>query len=161
LFRLSLTATLVLLLIGCTRPDGTQERKAAAQQYFRGVYGCDSSVVDRLCADDIAVSYPVFQKLFNTPVLRGRDAVRHFASGFCSRWTDATVTFHDVIADSNNVVLVWSFQGRNVGSSRSDVPPSGQLERWGGITLIRFNEAGRIEAEVGEESEPGPFERMQ
>ena len=154
-------ATLILVLAGCTRPDATQERKAAAEKYFRGIYACDSTVVDELCSDDIAISYPAFQQMFNTPALRGRDAVRHFASRFCSRWTDATVTFHDVIADSNAVVLVWSFQGRFVDSSGPNDPSNGTMRHWGGITLIRFNEAGKIEAEIGEESEPGPFERMQ
>jgi len=152
---------LIFMLIGCARPDNTQERKTAAERYFRGIYACDSTVVDELCADDIAVSYPVFEQLFNTSAIRGRDAVRHFASGFCSRWAEAKVTFHEAIAESNSVVLVWSFQGRNIGSARPDVQPSGKVESWGGITLIRFNKAGKIEAEVGEESGPGPFERMQ
>jgi hypothetical protein len=43
---------------------------------------------------------------------------------------------------------------------QSGVPPTGQKKSWGGITLIRFNEAGKIEAEIGEESEPGSIERM-
>ncbi|MGA8263291.1 MAG: nuclear transport factor 2 family protein [Ignavibacteriaceae bacterium] len=158
--KLYLAALFLLLMNGCNGHQNGQEQKALAEQYIRGVYGCDSTVVDNLAADSIIISYPIFEKLFNTPAIRGKEAVRHFVSHFCSRWKEPKYTFHEAIAESGKVVLVWSFKARFVGSQQTDVPPTNQLQKWGGITLIRFNEAGKITAEIGEESDPGPFERV-
>ena len=135
------------------------ERKALAETFFRGVFGGDSSVVDELSAEDVVVSYPMFAELFDTPVLRGRQEVREFAIGFAGRWVDANITIHESLAEADNVVLVWSFQARNVGSTRADQSPTGQVHSWGGISLFRFDGTGRIVAEIGEESTPGPFRR--
>ena len=38
---------------------------------------------------------------------------------------------------------------------------AGREYSWGGITLFHFNESGKIIAEIGEESSPGPFERLE
>jgi hypothetical protein len=147
-------APLLCQLIACnsTTVHSTAERKALAERFFRGVYGCDPSVVQELGGDDIVISYPIFQNLFDTPAIRGREAVEQFATGFCNRWKDAQITIHEAVAERDNVVLVWSFQARNV--------ESGQQAAWGGITLFRFDGTGKIVAEIGEESEPGPVERL-
>jgi hypothetical protein len=136
------------------------EHKALAERFFRGVYGCDPSVVDDLAGDDIVVSYPVFEKLFNTPAIRGREAVKEFAIGFCKRWTDAQIIIHETVAEEDRVILIWSFRARNVGSGQQGKPSTYQEHSWGGITLYRFDEFGKIVAEIGEESEPGPIERI-
>ena len=154
-------APVLLLLIGCSKVSDNieEERKLLAERFFRGVYGCEPSVVDELASDDIVVSYPIFERLFNTPAIRGQEAVKEFATGFCNRWTDAQITIHEAIAEGDRVVLLWNFRGRNIGSSRPDVEPTNQEHSWGGITLFRFDEAGKIVAEIGEESTPGPVER--
>lgn len=51
----------LILIVGCKETDKTQQQKTLAEKYIRGIYGCDSTVVDELCADDISVSYPIFQ----------------------------------------------------------------------------------------------------
>lgn len=160
--RVPWIAVPLILLVSCGSSDTAfrSERKAVAERFFRGVYGGDVSVVDELAAPDIVVSYPIFQELFNTPVIKGREATKEFARGFAQRWADASVTIHEAIAEDDQVVIVWSFRARNVGSARSDQPPSNQEEAWGGITLYRFNPEGEIAVEVGEESEPGPHERL-
>ena len=136
------------------------ERIAAAERFFRGVYGGDPSVVDALASEEIVSTYPIFASLFNTPVIRGRAAVRRFASGFSERWVDPHIVVHEAVGNDTAVVLVWSFRGRNVGSSRPERRPTNQEHSWGGITLYRFDAAGKIVAEIGEESEPGPMERL-
>lgn len=154
---------LSLLFIACsdTSDKIESENKATAEHFFRGIYGCDPSVVDSLADDSIVVSYPIFKKLYNTYTFRGRKTVKRFAERFCSRWSDAEFTFHNAIAEGNNVVLLWSFRARYVGSDSSQFsPPIDQEQSWGGITLYRFNEAGKIVAEIGEESVPGPIERL-
>lgn len=136
------------------------ERKAIAERFFRGVYACDPTVVDDLASDDIVLSYPIFEKLFDVSAIRGRKAVKDFATGFCERWEDARVTVHEAVAEGDLVVLVWSFRARNVGSARPDVEPTNKEHSWGGITLYRFDEDGKIAAEIGEESAPGPLGRV-
>ncbi len=157
-------APFLLLLNACGDTNGGMkaERKALAERFFRGIYGCEPSVVDDLAADSVVVSYPIFKQLYNIDAFRGREAVKDFATGFCSRWTNAQFTFHDAIAEGDNVVLLWSFSARFVGSGTSQPgqPPLNQEQSWGGITLYRFDSAGKIVAEIGEESTPGPIERL-
>lgn len=146
-------AVLLCGLSACTDRDvdSVADRKAAAERFFRGVYGCGPEVVPELAADSVAISYPIFQELFNTLAIRGNGNVEAFATGFCTRWKEAEVTVHEAIAEGDRVVLVWSYRARNVAD--------GALHSWGGISLFQFDHAGRIIAEIGEESAPGPFER--
>ena len=58
------------------------------------------------------------------------------------------------------MVLMWSFRARDAGLGLQGNPPTYQEHRWGGITLFHFDESGRIEAEIGEESTPGPVGRL-
>jgi hypothetical protein len=150
------------LLIACgqTGVDVISERKAVAERFLRGVYGGDPSVVDELAAEEIVVTYPIFAKLFDTPAIRGRAAVKKFATGFSSRWVDAQITIHESVAENDRVILIWDFRARNVGSAPEGTRPAGKEQSWGGITFYRFNEAGQIAEEIGEESEPGPFGRL-
>ena len=142
------------LLFGCNSPrnDAPGDLAARAERFFRGVYGCDPTVVLELAGNDVFVSYPMFQELFGAPAIRGRANVENFARGFCSRWQDAEITVHEAVAEGNQVVLMWSFRARSTAS--------GEAVSWGGISLFQFDDSRRIIAEIGEESEPGPFERI-
>jgi len=126
--------------------------KNLAKRFFIGVYEGDFSVVEELAAEDIISTYPIFTEIFNTPVLQGLEAYRNHVLNFSQTWKDAKVTIHDEIADGNRVVLIWSFRANSVSTNQSS--------RWGGITLLRFDNSGKIVAEIGEESEPGPQERL-
>ncbi len=150
-----------IALNGCQNTDSPlkEDYTATAVEFFNGIYGCDSTVVDRLASPDVIITYPIFEKLFNTRVLRGQQVVRRFAAGFCSRWAEPQITIHRAISEGENVVLVWSFRARNVGSALPDTPPSNKIESWGGITLFQFDENGKVLAEIGEESVPGPAAR--
>jgi len=152
-------AVLVLCFLWFANSNAETSRKDLAERFFRGVYACDPSVVDELACDDVFLSYPIFEKLFGVSTIRGGDAVEEFAVGFCERWADPQIVIHDAMAEGNKVVLVWSFRGRNVGSADEDRPATNKEHRWGGITLYHFDAEGKITAEIGEESEPGPFER--
>ena len=141
-------------------PDNAvAKRKSLAIDFLRGIYTGDSSVVDQIAASDIVVSYPIFTDVFNTPVIRGRDAVRDFAIGFGKRWIDASVTVRHVMADGDAVVLVWEFQARSADPDNSGDAEQSR-EAWGGVTLYRFNESNEIMLELGEESTPGPVARV-
>jgi len=153
-----LALTLALPLSGAcadSRAALETDRKERAERFLRGVYGCDPSVLDELASEDVVSSYPVFEKVYGTPALRGREAIEVLVGRFCERWTDARLSVADAVAEGDRVVLVWTFEARPKGA-----PPETPPAAWGGITRIRFDEAGRIVEELGEESTPGPIERL-
>lgn len=138
--------------------DAFAQQKARAEQFFRGIYECDVSVVDALASEDIALSYPIFEQIYQTPAIRGREAVKDFSRRFCSRWAEPSITIHEAFAENNRVVLLWSFSARPVNESNAEAVED--IQSWGGISIFYFDEQGRIVAEVGEESRPGPFARL-
>ncbi len=163
MYKYLLITTLLLLSISCSnnKTNEAEKYKALAERFFREEYGINPSVVDELAAEDIVVSYPSYKRLFGTSNIRGRKAVKDLSTGFCSRWKETQITFHESIAERNSVTLVWSFKGRMVGSPSPDIQPTHKIESWGGITIYRFNKEGKIQTEYGLESDPGPIERMQ
>ena len=157
--RISTFAAMALAAIASVALAADADQKKSAEKFLRGVYGCDPAVVDELAGDDIVLSYPIFESLFGEGVIRGREAVKRFAAGFCERWVDAEVTVHEAIEEREKVVLVWSFRARSAGSPTADEAGAGEERGWGGITLYSFDPGGKIVAEIGEESTPGPFAR--
>jgi hypothetical protein len=158
----TLTAVIISCSFGCSASDSNveAERKALAERFFRGVYGCDLTVLDDLASDDFLVSYPIFESLLGKPTIVGREAVKEFTAAFCQRWAEPEVTIHEVLADGETVLLLWSYRARNVAEGLTGQPPTNREHRWGGITLYRFDGDGKIVAEVGEESDPGPAQRV-
>ena len=126
--------------------------KNLAKQFIVGAYEGNTSIVNKLAAEDIVSTYPIFSEIFNTPVLKGITAYNNFVLGFSQRWKNTNLTIHDEIAEGNSVVLLWSFKANRVSTNQSS--------RWGGITILRFNNSGKVVAEIGEESDPGPQERL-
>lgn len=55
---------MMALLVGCTLPDAdlASERKAQAENFFRGVYGCGPTMADELAGDDVVLSCPIFPR---------------------------------------------------------------------------------------------------
>ena len=154
--------TLCLFSACETSKDTYQEQKELAEQLFRSVYGGDPSQIDSLVSNDVVSSYPIFEQLFGTKAIRGREALKNFAIGFGERWNDAQVIVHEAIAEDENVVLIWSFSAKRMTTEQdSSVVAGEEYNSWGGITLFRFNESGKIIAEIGEESSPGPIKRIE
>jgi hypothetical protein len=151
-------AAVLLFGSACRGPDVDlkSERIATAETYLRGVYGSDPTVVDRLAGESITVSYPIFESLFGSPTIRGREAVKLFVVRFGQKWSDSQFEFREAVCDGDEVALLWSFRARNVGSLQPGKPATNQELGWGGITLLRFDQAGKIVSEVGYESEPRP-----
>ena len=150
-------ALVVLGGAGCIpSADQAPVAEMAAQRFFSAVYGCTGESLDSLADPDVRISYPIFSERLGAPVLEGRDAVERFSAGFCRRWSNPDITFHEVISDSGHVVLVWSYTAIN--SSDGDV--GGGEVGWGGISVFEVDELGRVVTEYGEESTPGPFARL-
>jgi hypothetical protein len=151
-----------IVAVSCAHPERphVEDLRAPAEQYLSAVYGCRSELVDSVVSDSIVASYPIFETVFGTSALRGREAVRRYAEGFCGRWADPELTIHEAVQDGRRVALVWEFRavptfGDSLNDSISAAPQS-----WGGITFLRFDEAGKVVLEVGEESTPGPMARI-
>ena len=138
-----------------------QTQKTLAMRYFRAVYGGEPLALDELAGDEIIVSYPIFEQLFGTPILRGRAAVAAFAKRFGAKWLEPQITIHESVAEGDRVVLVWSFRARDRDAIQPAESPADREEAWGGITVLQFNSSGQVVKELGEESAPGPFGRLQ
>lgn len=159
--RILAVLSVLVALAGCSAPNADPaERVALAERYLHAVYECDSAVVDELAADSVVLSYPIIADLYGAPALRGRDAVQSFSRQFCGRWKDQRTVIHQTVADGDNVVLVWSSTARYEGPPIRQAPAPGTEQAWGGITLYRFDRSGKIAAEIGEESTPGPMARV-
>ncbi len=151
----------VLILVSIElRAQNTTSNKELAKQYISCVYIEDSGQLEKLISEDIVSTYPVYKEIFNKVGLSGKEEVIQFANHFKQRWHDREIKFREVIADKNKVVLIWSFTARMVDENSAN-PDNGQKQNWGGITIIYFNDAGKINAEVGLENDPGPFELLE
>jgi len=148
-----------LVGMGCSADEGHSpgNHASTAESFFRAIYGCAPERLTDVANPDVAVSYPVFETLFDTQVIRGVDAVTAFSDSFCRRWEEPSITIDDVIGDAGRVVLVWSFSARE----RLADDPSQARQSWGGISVFSFDDLGRVLSEVGEESSPGPAARME
>ena len=158
--RLTMTLLLTIAVVCACTPGETPDpnaRERIAIAFLEGLYAGDTSVVDRYAGDDIVISYPVFEQLFGTPTIEGREAVRNFSARFASRWVDGKVSIHETVTDGDTVVLVWGFSARDAAS---DGPAAEARTSWGGITVYRFDADDRIVLELGEESDPGPASRV-
>lgn len=153
--------TLCLIFSACeTSKDSIQEHKRIAEQLFRSVYGGNYTEIDSLIGDDIEASYPIFEQIFGSKTIRGREAYKNFTIGFNKRWTDAQITIHETIAEDKSIVLVWSFKAIRIQTEQDSSRVERQKYSWNGFTLYHFNESGKIISETGEESSPEPIENL-
>jgi hypothetical protein len=146
-----------VLMAACrAEPNAGSNLAPVAERFFRAVYECVDADLAELASPEVRMSYPIFAERLGTSVLEGLDAVEGFSRGFCQRWSNPTVVVHEAIATDRRAVLVWSF------SATSQIAESEDEGRasWGGITVFHFDDEGRVIAEFGEESTPGPVIRM-
>lgn len=118
-------------------------------------------MVSELAAKNIVISYPIFQELFDSPVIAGKQAVSGFVERFGRKWQDPVITIEKTISDGNSVVLIWSFEARDALQNQGSQSDASVREAWGGITVYQFDDQGRVLSEFGEESDPGPMGRLQ
>jgi predicted ester cyclase len=129
-----------------------EDNKAVVGRWFTEFWGPDfnQSVVDELAAPDIRFEYSL-----HTP-LRGRDAVRDFATKFRAAFPDlAFGGTADLIAEGDYVVGQWIGGGTHTGDAMTDLPLGGLPEsntgktmRFTGTTILKV-ENGMITEEVG------------
>lgn len=153
--------TLCLIVSACETSKGSkQEHKRIAEQLFRSVYGGNYTEIDSLISDSIEASYPIFEQIFGSVTIRGREAYKNFSIGFNKRWTDGQITIHETIAEDESVVLVWSYKANRILTEPDSSGVETEEYSWNGFTLYHFNKAGKIISETGEESSPVPIENL-
>ena len=141
--------------------DVLNDRKNQAELLFRNIYGGEPSKISNLVTEDVVSTYPIFKQVLGTSVIHGREAYENFAVHFKNRWKEPHLSIDDAVAEENQVVLIWSFHAKSAETTPDSSFISGQDYQWGGITLFKFNSEGKIWAEIGEESAPGPFARLE
>ena len=129
-----------------------EDNKAIVGRWFTEFWGpgYNSDVIDELAAPDIRFEYSL-----HAPV-RGRDAVRDFATKFRAAFPDlAFAGTADLLADGDYVVGQWIGGGTHTGEAMTDLPlgglpeaNSGKTLRFTGTTVLKI-ENGLITEEVG------------
>jgi predicted ester cyclase len=130
----------------------TEDNKAVVGRWFTDFWGpeFDPSVIDEIAAPDIRFEYSLHAPL------RGRDAVREFATKFRGSFPDlAFGATAELIADGDYVVGQWIGGGTHTGGPMTDLPLGGLQEsntgkamRFTGTTVLKV-ENGMITEEIG------------
>lgn len=128
-----------------------EENKAVVGRWFTEFWGPDFNpgVIDELAAPDIRFEYSMHAPL------RGRDAVRAFATKFRAAFPDlAFGGTADLIAEGDYVVGQWIGGGTQTGDAFYDIPVgslpagTGKTMRFSGTTVLKVVD-GLIVEEVG------------
>jgi predicted ester cyclase len=128
-----------------------EDNKAIVGRWFTEFWGKDfnPAVIDELAAPDIRFEYSLHAPL------RGRDAVREFATKFRAAFPDLGFEgTADLIAEGPYVVGQWIGGGSQTGDAFDDMPMgglpagTGKTMRFTGITILKV-EAGLITEEIG------------
>ena len=130
----------------------TEENKEIVGRWFTDFWGADfnPAIIDELAHPDIRFEYSLHQPL------RGRDAVRQFATDFRAAFPDlAFVGTADLLAEGDYVVGQWIGGGTHTGAPMTDMPLGGLPEpntgktvRFTGTTVLKVQDGVIIE-EVG------------
>jgi predicted ester cyclase len=128
-----------------------EENKAIVGRWFTEFWGKDfnPAVIDELAAPDIRFEYSLHAPL------RGRDAVREFATAFRAAFPDLGFEgTADLIAEGDYVVGQWIGGGTQTGDAFDDLPigslpaGTGKAMRFTGVTILKV-ENGLIAEELG------------
>jgi predicted ester cyclase len=128
-----------------------EENKAIVGRWFTEFWGKDfnPAVIDELAAPDIRFEYSLHAPL------RGRDAVRAFATAFRAAFPDLGFEgTADLIAEGDYVVGQWIGGGTQTGDAFDDLPVgslpagTGKAMRFTGVTILKV-ENGLITEELG------------
>ena len=95
-------------------------------------------VVDQICAPDIVQHDPALPE-----DARGTGAVKQQIQMYRTAFPDLRVTIDDIFASRDEVVIRWTSEGTNDGELMG-MPPSGRQARITGISIDRYDGAGRI-----------------
>lgn len=128
------------------------DNKAIVGRWFSEFWGpdFDPAVIDEIAAPEMRFEYSLHAPL------RGRDAIREFATTFRAAFPDlAFSATADLIAEGDYVVGQWIGGGTHTGDAMTDLPlgglptaNTGTTMRFTGTTILKV-ENGLITEEVG------------
>ena len=129
-----------------------EDNKEIVGRWFTQFWGTEFNpdVIDELAHPDIRFAYSLHAPL------RGRDAVRQFATEFRAAFPDLGFGgTADLIAEGEYVVGQWEGGGTHTGPPMTDLPLAGLTEantgkvmRFTGVTVLRVQD-GLITEELG------------
>jgi predicted ester cyclase len=128
-----------------------EDNKAVVGRWFTDFWGSNFApeVIDELAAPDIRFEYSLHAPL------RGRDAVRDFATKFRAAFPDLGFAgTAELIAEDDYVVGQWKGGGTHTGPTFDDLPigalpaRSGKRMEFTGTTVIKVRD-GMIAEELG------------
>jgi steroid delta-isomerase-like uncharacterized protein len=131
----------------------TEENKAIVRR-FGQVWGKGSlAMVDELADPNLSVYYPVLGE-----PIRGPEGFKQFLTQFHAAFPDVEVTFEDVIAEDDKVVIRWTLRGTHERELLG-IQPTGKKVAWTGITIYRLAR-GKVLEERGEEDALGLLRQL-
>ena len=129
-----------------------EDNKAIVGRWFTDFWGesFNPAIIDELAHPDIRFGYSLHRPL------RGRDAVREFATGFRAAFPDLAFDgVAELIAEGDFVVGQWIGGGTHTGAPMTDLPlgglpqpNTGKTMRFTGTTVLKV-ENGLITEEIG------------
>jgi predicted ester cyclase len=96
-----------------------EENKAVVRRWFEAAYQ-DDTAADTLVAPDYVGHFPL------NPDLHGREAIKRFNRQALVAFPDLQITFDDLIAEGDRVVVRWTMRGTHLGELRGGIAPTGK-----------------------------------
>jgi steroid delta-isomerase-like uncharacterized protein len=118
---------------------GTQENAATSRRVLEECFNKGNlDLIDQCCTPNVVQHDPAQQS-----DLRGPRALKDQIQIYRDGMSDLELTVDDIIAVDDKVVTRWRGTGTNDGSMMG-MPPTGRHSEVTGITIDRFDSAGRI-----------------
>jgi steroid delta-isomerase-like uncharacterized protein len=121
-----------------------EENKNIALRFIQVWGDGDLDMIEQLAAPSLSVHYPIMPK-----TVQGNRVFRKVMENFRSAFPDSRLITDEVIAEGDKVVIRWNFSGTHQGALLN-LPASGKMVKWTGITIYRIIDQKIVE-ERGEE----------
>ena len=148
-----LTGTLLMAQVQPTTDGSIQARnKAVAMRVFDEIFNQGKfQVADEIYAPDFR----------NHGATRTIDLKtdQDFVHAEKNAFPDLRISVQDMVAEGDNVAVLWTFRGTHTGSGYEGLPPTGTRVEVRGITIWRIVD-GRIVEEWSSFSETGAYMRI-
>ena len=113
--------------------------KTVARRYLEDFWnGDDAAVIEELAVDDV-IGHPV-----SGQTLQGRDLLKQRHGALRQVYGDPHFAVEDLIAESDKVLVRWSFTGKHIGPIMGAAPTGEQISV-GGMNLLQFVDGKIVE----------------
>jgi steroid delta-isomerase-like uncharacterized protein len=121
----------------------TEETKTIARQFIRAWNAGRRNIVDDLAAPSLTVAYPHFPE-----PLEGPEAFKEMLAQTHHFFPDLTIEVEALVAEGNQAVVHWRYQGTFQHGAMFGVEADGQSVEVTGLTRYRIAD-GVVQAERG------------